>query len=275
MLDHAHLLVPTDGSRLAERAEPVALGLARRLGARTVVIAVAPAERDLGRTAADLAAVAGRLDVAEDARRILVEPRPAHGIVQVARELDRALVCMASHGHGRSAAALGSVAGGVLAELGEPVLLVGPLAAPGPADAPVVVTVDGSVDAEAPIDLAAEWAATLGVALRIVTVAEPVPAPVGGGVAHRVHGPDGDVGAYLDGLVARAGRPGGAPVEAVVIDDPIGAGSGLRTWLPDHPAQLIVAGTHARSGLRRALAGSAAAHIVHVSPVPVLLVPPR
>ena len=119
-----------------------------------------------------------------------------------------------------------------------------------------------------------EMFGSIGAELRIVTVAEPVPEPASGGAARRAHGPDGDVEAYLAALVRRVSRTGGPRIEGVVVDDPIGAAPGLRSWLPDHPAQLLVATTHARTGVHRVLAGSTAAHIVHSSPVPVLLVPP-
>jgi nucleotide-binding universal stress UspA family protein len=148
------------------------------------------------------------------------------------------------------------------------------MATPGPADAPVVVTVDGSEASEAAIDVAVDWAAALGVELRILTVAEPVPEPISGRQAHRAHGPDGDVGAYLDGLLQRVTSPGGPVTRTVVVDDPIGAAPGLRSWLPQHPAQLVVTTTHARTGLQRLVVGSTAAAIVHSSSVPVLLVPP-
>ena len=42
-----------------------------------------------------------------------------------------------------------------------------------------------------------------------------------------------------------------------------------RTW----PAELVVAGTHGRAGIARALLGSVAEGIARVSPAPVLLVP--
>ena len=207
---------------------------------------------------------------------MVVESTPAKGIALVADDLGSTLVCMASHGHGRSAAMLGSVAQDVLVGLGAPMLLVGPSAVPGPVDAPVVVTVDGSEASEAAIEVAVDWAASLTVDVRIVTVAEPVPAPMSSRPAHRRHGPDGDVGAYLAGLVQRVTSWGRGPATIpVVIDDPIGPAPGLRAWLPENPAQVVVSTTHARTGLHRVIVGITAAHIVHASPVPVLLVPPR
>jgi nucleotide-binding universal stress UspA family protein len=274
MVSYAHILVPTDGSRLAARAVPVARTMAERLGARTAVVSVAATDRDLEAHERHLADVAAEVDASKEDRWVVVESTAAKGIALVADDLERPLVCMSSHGHGRSGAVLGSVAQDVLVELDAPVLLVGPMAGPGSPDAPVVVTVDGSQVSEAAIDVAVDWAVVLGTELRIVTVAEPVPEPASGRAAHRAHGPDGDVEAYLAALVGRVSRTDGPRIEGVVVDDPIGAASGLRSWLPDHPAQLLVATTHARTGVHRVVAGSTAAHIVHSSPVPVLLVPP-
>jgi nucleotide-binding universal stress UspA family protein len=274
MLSYAHVLVPTDGSPLAARAFPVARAVAERLGARTAVVSVASTEVELDRHGPHVAEAAAALRAREEDRWMVNESTPAKGIALVAEELRRPLVCMSSHGHGRSAAMLGSVAQDVLLALGAPVVLVGPMAALGPVDAPVVVTVDGSEASEAAIAVGREWAARLDAELRVVTVFEPVPEPISGRPARRAHGPQGDVDAYLADLARRIGGEGGPPVEAVAVGDPIGAASGLRSWLPEHPAQLLACTTHARTGLSRVVVGSTTAQLVHASPVPVLVVPP-
>jgi nucleotide-binding universal stress UspA family protein len=48
---------------------------------------------------------------------------------------------------------------------------------------------------------------------------------------------------------------------------------GIRTYLDQHPATLVVLGSRARTGLARLAFGSVAAGIVHTSPAPVLVVP--
>lgn len=46
-------------------------------------------------------------------------------------------------------------------------------------------------------------------------------------------------------------------------------------WLRSHPAQLLVVGTHGRTGVKHLLMGSVAEKLVRLSPVPVLTVPPE
>jgi nucleotide-binding universal stress UspA family protein len=274
MVSFAHVLVPTDGSPLAMHAGAVARTMAERLGARIAVVSVAATGADIEAHERHAAALADALDVDGDSRWVVVAPSAAAGIALVAGDLGATVVCMSSHGHGRSAALVGSVADAVLDELHAPVLLVGPTAMAGAADLPVVATVDGSPQSEASVQVAADWASSLDTDLRVVTVFEPVPEPMSGRTAHRVHGPDGDVDAYLSAVVGRASLSAtGRQATAVAVDGPIGAADGLRTWLEEHPAQLVVATTHARTGLRRAIQGSVAARIVHHSPAPVLLVP--
>jgi hypothetical protein len=48
---------------------------------------------------------------------------------------------------------------------------------------------------------------------------------------------------------------------------------GLWTFLREHPAQLVLASSHAHTGIQRAVFGSVAADIVRRSPSPVLVVP--
>lgn len=46
-------------------------------------------------------------------------------------------------------------------------------------------------------------------------------------------------------------------------------------WLESHPADLLVVGTHGRTGVKHLLMGSVAEKLVRLSPVPVLTVPPE
>jgi hypothetical protein len=89
--------------------------------------------------------------------------------------LPRHVVCMASHGRGRSAALLGSVVADLAGMTAGALVLVGPHV---PEDHRLgdnlVVCVDGSETDEAAVPAAASWAAAPGLDLSIVTVAEPV-----------------------------------------------------------------------------------------------------
>jgi nucleotide-binding universal stress UspA family protein len=266
----ARIVVPVDGSPYAERALPVAAGLAGDLGAEL-----------------DLLEVVRRAERAEDAihhlddlgRRYTAarwytvrDDDPASAIVAAVEADGSSVACLATHGRDRSAALLGSVAAAVLDRTTQPVVLVGPRARPPCAsDAPVVAAVDGSPDDRSIVDVAAAWAAAVGRALVVATVAEPVPQgfrpdrPV-----RRMRGPD-DPDAELAELVARA-RGRGCAADGVVVYDPISVRAGLVRHV-DRTAALLVTGAHRRTRPLRALVGSHTARVVHDIEVPVLAVP--
>jgi nucleotide-binding universal stress UspA family protein len=117
------------------------------------------------------------------------------------------------------------------------------------------------------------WARLLGERVTVATVAEPVPEPLRPEKpARRTFGPDGDVEAFLESLVA-PWRQRGHEVETLALYDPISPAEGLQAHLMDNPASLVVVSSHARNGPTRIVFGSRAAGIVRLSPSPVLLVP--
>lgn len=121
--------------------------------------------------------------------------------------------------------------------------------------------------------VAAAWANAFAMALTIITVAEPSPAPIRpGAVWTRAHGPQEDADAYI----ARVGdrwKDAAAAVNAHVVYDPISPAYGVRAYLDREPAGMLAATTRARHGLERVLLGAEAAAIVHTSTVPALVVP--
>jgi nucleotide-binding universal stress UspA family protein len=271
------ILVPLDGSEAAARVLPVAAELADRLDAEIRLVAVA----DHGRGVAELRAALDSAPIrAERVRReVLTEADPAQALAEHLRTLEHPAVCMASHGRGRSAAVLGSVAADLVSAVRVPVVLAGP----GLGDvAPwmrephrrsgVVACVDEVVDsAAALVAVAFAWGELLSEPVEIVTVAEPVPSPIEPRPARRRFGPEGDPEAFLDSLVAPIRASGGA-IAPHVLWDPISPADGLRDHLRGNPPVLVVVGTRGRHGIARMLAGSVAAGIVRISPAPVLVV---
>jgi nucleotide-binding universal stress UspA family protein len=127
---YANVLVPLNGSSLAEAA----LGPARVLGARfgaevhTLTGAVRRDEiwwharyQDRLRAGSDADGLVMHLST----KRAVPE-----GIIAMAHDLAPCLVCMATHGRGRSAAVLGSTFSHVMASIDQPVLAVGPGSSP-------------------------------------------------------------------------------------------------------------------------------------------------
>jgi nucleotide-binding universal stress UspA family protein len=271
------ILVPLDGSPFAERALPSAARLSERLDAEIHLLSAVARETDVSVREADLRSVevrGGRVH-----RRVVVNHDPAAAVLEWVGELTRAVVCLSSHGRGRSAGVVGSVAGDIVARSSDPVVVVGPsmddIAPWVPKEVPrsgVVVAVDETPESALLLPVALRWAALLREPLTVVIVAEPVPEPFGNGPARRRIGPEDDVAAFLNSLVAPI-RASGANVATRAIWDPISATDGMRTYLREHPATLVVVGSRGRHGFDRLVFGSVAAGVIHGSPSPVLVVP--
>jgi nucleotide-binding universal stress UspA family protein len=184
-----HILVPLDGSLLAEAALPAAAFLARRLGARVTLFHVvernAPSEvhgqPHLG-NAEDAAAYLERLsrqafspDIAVDRHVHAAEADNVAGsIVAHADELKHDLVIMCSHGRGQALHLfLGSIAQKVIALGSRPVLITRPDEQGG---APpflcnnILVPLDGDPDHAQALPVSKEIARACGAALHLVMV---------------------------------------------------------------------------------------------------------
>ena len=140
-----HILIPTDGSELSERAVLAAVSFAKEVGAQVTGITALPEFRtftldsDMIETTEDeyLAASERRGDkflaTVVDAARVAGvtcstvlarSDRPAEAIVQTARERGCDLIIMASHGrHGLGSVLLGSETQKVLVQSAIPVLV--------------------------------------------------------------------------------------------------------------------------------------------------------
>jgi nucleotide-binding universal stress UspA family protein len=145
---YKQILIATDGSDLAQRAEATALGLAKALNAQATAVTVtepwdalsmaALAERGMPNPVADydesVAAAANRIlwSVSETAKKLGVscttlhvkDKHPAEGIIETAKARGCDLIVMASHGRrGISKVLLGSQATKVVSLSPVPVLV--------------------------------------------------------------------------------------------------------------------------------------------------------
>ena len=266
------VLVPLDGSEPSRRALPFAVLLAARLGATVHLLSAVADEDEVAAREAELAAVQVRSGPVR--RTVVVDLDPAGAIHQALKQLGSAVVCMAAHGRGRSAGLVGSVATEVVARGHDPLFLVGPLVGDRPLGADVVTCVDETPASAALVPVGMAWARHLCEPLTVLTVAEPVPPPLDDRPARRRFGPDGDIEAFLEAMVAPVrGESGDVPLRTTPVYDPLSPADGVRTYLLDHPAFHLVVSSHARTGLSRVVFGSVAAAIVHHSTAPVLLVP--
>jgi nucleotide-binding universal stress UspA family protein len=295
------LLVPLDGSALAERALPYAVRLARVGHGRVILMraALGPPPRTLDGSgwesdqadAVDEAEAYLRKVAFDLAGQVPVEcavlyGRAAGQILQAVCDFNADAVVMATHGRtGLPHLLYGSVTEAVLANSPVPVLAVyvqpgqAPEAAFSPYNARLLVPQDGSANDAPALSAALEM---LGDEGEIVLVGVVPPAE------HVAYDKDGHVLAYLDqqeearrveardylnGIVDEL-RLLRADVNAKVdvrVGDPA---SRIALAAIEEDVDLIVMATHALTGIRRAVIGSVAGTVLRSTPTPVLLVHP-
>jgi nucleotide-binding universal stress UspA family protein len=265
------VVVPLDGSSYSLLAVPIADWLAEVLDAEIHLLSCVDSVDEVPERERALAEVS--LPGRRVQRSVVVDRDAAGEIHETLGRLGPAVACMASHGRGRSAALLGSVAADVITRGRDPIVVVGPEVEQAWPGTGVVVGVDPtSASAIIVLPVALGWGRLLGESVRAVTVAEPVPEPVGAGPARRRFGPPGDVEDHLREVVEPY-TSFGAPIDPVTVWDPISPADGLVTYLRFNPASLVVVGSHAHVGVQRLLDKSEAAVVVRRSVSPVLVVP--
>lgn len=256
-------VVPLDGSKLAERAIPIATALANRVGGSVTLVSV-----NFGRLPSleeHLDALASRIE-SVPCEHVVVSSLDAAGtIAGIANERADGAICMTTHGRGRLRwAVLGSVAEAVLHRSEGPVVLLGRRCGDGwPGDAHGVgVCIDGSLESEYIIEPACEWAPALGFGIEILTVIHPLD------VLDAEH-PETLFVPSLD-LVRERGLD--ARTHLVRSRYPAAAIADLAESLP---LAMLAMSTHARSGLERFALGSVTMGVLNMARCPVLVSPPR
>jgi nucleotide-binding universal stress UspA family protein len=290
------IIVPLDGSPLAECALPYAAALAKASGAKVYLVRAAmahtgldpdsvgdevntvqAAEEYLSRTAIDLPRVQVETAVFYgNAREAIVEEISL-------RKID--LVVMATHGRsGVSRLLFGSVAAHVLAHSPEPILLVRAwqhehdVAAFGGAPR-LLVPLDGSSSAEEALPVAREVAAALGGSIHLLSAVQVPVEPRTDAAGRVVSYLDQQVDAlkhestqYLHQLAEQLkDDERGAPAVHVDIGEPVDVIVGVSRQLD---VAMIVMATHGRTGLARMLMGSVAGEVLRQADLPLLLVRP-
>ena len=298
------ILVPLDGSPLAEQAVPLAASIAKRGGGKlrlTLVHELPPAPVD---QAAAKLFISIELATRKSERGYLrgIQAKLREGgtrlssavtltgkagpeLAQYVRDLGIDLVVMATHGRGGIRRAwLGSVADHLIRTLEVPVLLVRPVegrAAPdrGPRVGQILVPLDGSSLAEEVLDAATALARIWDAEVTLLQVVPPVllamdpalPLPSAYDeeltAMSRHQAQD-----YLDDIVERIHGQGLRATGVAVIGwntvDAI-----LDVAGPERVAVIALA-THGRGGLRRLVLGSVADKLVRGADVPVLIYRP-
>ncbi|MDQ6617237.1 MAG: universal stress protein [Actinomycetota bacterium] len=211
---------------------------------------------------------------------VLVGEDAGETIGEYVDHLDGSLVCMSTHGRGwPSSVFVGSAAAIVLARTDKPIILVGPHCQPDwKLEGNVVAGVDGRPGSALMLPAARAWASVLGLGLTVTTVSEPAPPSLRPEHAQRLYGSHGDADTYIQELVASLEGPDVA-VTGRVIWDPLGPAVGLLSFIVDNgddasgSTGLLVISSHSQTPAPGVPLGRAALHIVHQSPVPVLVIP--
>jgi len=292
------VLVPLDGSELAERVMPAAAEIARRVGARLLLVSVpevfgldvawyisgpvegpelAPIPQLVGEARDDTGRMLERhaawlraqgLDVATD----VLEDVPADAILEAARAHGAWLVLISTHGRGGVTRwAYGSVADKVIHHATSPVLVVRAAAERVPAAFDhIFVALDGSPAAEAVLDRVGVLARAFDARVTLAHVVEdPPPSAFTDALLEARQRHVERMRAYLDRL-GEPLRAAGLRVDAEILGGEDVA-EALLARDDDPDIDLVALTTHGRGGLSRWAVGSVADRVLRSANTPVLV----
>jgi nucleotide-binding universal stress UspA family protein len=294
------ILVPLDGSVLAEQVLPSVRMLAPILGANVKLLHLVGedpgdlltrqgerhlkswdvlrqnAENYLASQAAQLHAAG--VQTAFEAR-LGTSVAPAGIIVEVARQEQATLIAMATHGYsGIKRWALGSVTDKVVQASNVPVYVVRSFEEPPIGERSLkrlLVPLDGSALARQALPLAAELAASARAELIVLTVNAP---PLGEALEEMNAYPRSDelLAALRDRVLGELGGLTNELRQQQVTITPVAVEGFPAEAIIDEAARrhvdLIVMATHGYSGLKRWALGSVADKVLHAATTPLLLV---
>lgn len=289
------IMVPLDGSTFAEAALSLAISLGRRTGARLQLVTVhepipsfaydewESASRewttDYLRRTAERITGAGLTATSELRTGPVVEALDSE-----ADSCEADLVVMATHGRGLlSRAWLGSVADAFVRHTNRPVLLVRPAQEDGDVDIiedqtfrNVLIPLDGSALSEDAKDHAVELGSHFEAGYHLVRVV-PYPADVASSYlpytvqVNQAIVDEAKLAAaeYLEGQAEALRSAGHRVTTSVQVDAQ--PGHGILRAAEAEGCDLIAMATHGRSGLTRALLGSASDKVLRGTHLPLLL----
>lgn len=262
-----HVVVPIDDSAAAWRAVPIAARMAAAVDGKLDVVTVVDRMMAVGPALTDLRIgieALGELPV-DPSMEVLAHDSVAVALAEHVESRNGSIIVMSSHGHGRSAAVLGSVADDVLRKVFGPIVVVGPHvgADAGSLGGPYVVPLDGSPEADMILPIAAAWTVEFDAEPWLIEVLLP-------GMTTT---PDVIESAYAARRARRMQQEIRREVEFEVLhhDDPAQA---ITDFAGRSGASLIFCTTHGRSGVARMRAGSVAAKVVRTATCPVVVFRP-
>lgn len=285
------VLFPTDGSEGATAVVESVLDLAATHDATLHVLNVADTthdsvtrlggevvdvlEREGEQIVDDVEERAGTRDV--DAVSEVVQGGVPESIVSYAAVHDVDLIVMPTRGRsGLHRILLGSVTERVVRRSDVPVLTLptdGAVATHVPARRLLVPT-DGSEHAETAVDLGIDLANAHTAALHVLSVVDTAGPGIDSHSEQHVAELESQAERAIDAATTAAHDEA---VESVTgaIEHGTGVHREIRSYIDRHEIDLVVTGTHGRTGLDRYLMGSVTEKIVRSAPIPVLAVPGR
>ncbi|ELZ24731.1 universal stress protein [Natrinema limicola] len=288
------ILVPTDGSDHAARAAEQALTLADWFDATVHAISVVDTNAASGLLSSGsvrrefmsqledgaehaVETVETMADGSSAVQTAVLRGEPKKKILAYATDIDAELIVMGTHGRsGVSRFVAGSVTEHVVRRAEIPVLTVRANERTEPADGydEILVPTDGSDAAGAAVDHGLELARAADARVHAVTVLD-----TGDMAASPTLTPPTEVLKQLeterqnatDEIAARAREDGLAATSTVLEGQPERE---LLEYIDDHEIDLVVMGTHGRSGIDRLLLGSTTERLLRHASTPILAVTP-
>jgi nucleotide-binding universal stress UspA family protein len=282
---YERILVPLDGSELAEQAIPYVEWLARKFNSEVIVITVCIAGDTLERALTEHFERRAEKIQSQGikARSACIEGEPATSIIDFAGKNDVSLIAISTHGRtGVSHWPLGSITNKVVQKSHIPVFLVRssqPVKTPADKELrKILLTLDGSQFSEAIIPYVEKLAKVMGSEVTLFRVIEPAKLPQLAAYADREKYEKDfmvklkkEAKRYLDkkktalaskGIKVNSALLEGKPAETIL------------QYAEDKSVNLIALTTHGFSGVTKWAYGSVASRIIEASSKPTLLVRP-
>lgn len=291
-MSYDDILVPTDGSPAATRATDHALSLAEFFDADIHALGVVDLQQAAGPFDAggidrdfvdrlqsavedDVGNIGSRWANPERFHDAIDEGTPSNVILAYVKEFDIDLIAMGTHGRtGLRRFVLGSVTEHVLRETPVPVLAT--RATEEPPTLPyrnVLVPTDGSDCAAGAVDHAVAIAGACEAKLHALNVVDDaaIMGSPGGALPAGYLDTLESMGEETTDVLAETAREEGIGVEAAVERGR--PADGIGSYGQENDIDLVVMGTHGRSGIERFLLGSTTEKVIRRGSFPVLAVP--
>jgi nucleotide-binding universal stress UspA family protein len=282
---YERILVPLDGSELAEQAIPYAEWLASKFNSEVILITACLAGDPLERALTEY--IERRVEKIQSlgikTRSLCIEGEPAASIINFAGKNNISLIILSTHGRtGVSHWPLGSITNKVVQRSHIPVFLVrSSQPAKTSADKEmqnILLTLDGSHFSEAIIPYVEKLAKVMDSEVVLLRVVEPVKLPQLAAYADREKYEKGfidklrkEAKRYLDQKKTALARKG-IKVNSALLEGK--ADEAILQYAEDKSVNLIALTTHGFSGITKWAYGSVASRIIEASSKPTLLVRP-